>query len=292
MVDRLEGLDPRLVAPALALQLAVLVFRAIAWRNILVSACRQRIPLFSVVCAYAAGIALNGFLPARGGDAAKVGLVRARVPGSSVATIAGSLPVVSLLDGLVAGALVGTLWGTGAIPALPLPALPDGRHLALVLAAVVAGGLLVVALASRRFAFEVRPVLAAALQGLRILRSPWRLTATVLPWLLAAWGCRIGAIYLALEAFHIHASFASASLVVVLTGASAAVPVPGGGGSQQLLATYALRGSATAAGAMSFSLGMQLGVTVLNSAVGLLGAMVLFRTLRPLAALRAARARA
>ena len=59
-----------------------------------------------------------------------------------------------------------------------------------------------------------------------------------------------------------------------------------------MLASYALRGSASAAGALSFSFGMQLGVTVLNTAVGCAAAMVLFRTLRPFAALRSARGRA
>jgi hypothetical protein len=69
------------------------------------------------------------------------------------------------------------------------------------------------------------------------------------------------------------------------------VPLPGGGGSQQAFATYALHGSVSTAGAMSFSFGVQLGVTVLNSVVGLVAAMVLFRTLRPGAALRAVRMR-
>jgi uncharacterized membrane protein YbhN (UPF0104 family) len=292
VLERLEGLDARLLAPALALQLGVLVLRAVAWRNVLVSACRQRIPVLSVVCAYSAGVALNGFLPARGGEAAKVALVRAQVPGSNVATIAGSLPVVGLLDSLIIGAILGTLWSTGASPSLPLPSLPEPRQLALVVAAVVAGGTLAVVLASRRFSFGVRPVLAAALEGLRILRNPWRVVTSVLPWLVSAWACRIGAIYLALEAFHIHAGLAAAALVVVLSGASTAVPVPGGGGSQQLFATWALRGAVPAAGAISFSFVVQLGVTALNTAVGLAGAMVLFRTLRPRAALRAVRARA
>ena len=291
VLDHVEGVDARLVAPALALELAVLVFRAVAWRNILVCACRQRIPAFPVVCAYAAGMALNGLLPARGGDAAKVALVRARVPGSNLATIAGSLPVICVVDGVIMATLIGGLLSTGTLPALPLPALTDARHLAIAFAVAAAVGGLLVVLASRRFSFQLRPLLASMLGGLRILRSPWTLTVTVLPWLLGAWACRVGAIYLALEAFHIHAGLATATLVVVLSGASGAVPVPGGGGSQQLLATYALRGAAPAAGALSFSFGVQVGVTVLNGAVGVIAAMVLFRTLRPVAAFRAARAR-
>jgi len=291
IVERVQELDARFLVPALALQLATLVLRAIAWRNILTCACRRPIPIFTVVCAYATGVALNGFLPARGGEAAKVGLVRARVPGSSLPAIAGSLGVICLLDGAIAASLVGTLWSTGAIPSLPLPALPDGRQLTIVLAAVVACGALLVAVAAPRFSIRLRPLLWSALDGLRILRSPWRLAFTVLPFLLGAWACRVIAIFLALQAFHIHAGLATATLVVVLSGASTAVPVPGGGGSQQLFATYALRGSVPAAGAMSFSFGVQLGVTALNTAVGIAAAMILFRTLRPVTALRAARAR-
>ena len=292
VLDHVEGLDARLVVPALALQLAVLLLRAVAWRNVLVSACRQPVPAFPVVCAYSAGVALNGLLPARGGDAAKIALVRTRIPGSNLATIAGSVPVICVVDGVICAFLVGTLWSTGAIPALPLPALPETGHLLLVLAALAVVGSLTAAFLSRRVSSRARPLLLSALAGLRILRSPWRLLTSVVPLLVGAWACRIAAIYLALEAFHIHAGVATAALVVVLAGASTAVPVPGGGGSQQLLATYALRGAVPTAGALSFSFGVQLGVTALNSTVGIVGAMLLFRTLRPVAALRAARARA
>jgi uncharacterized membrane protein YbhN (UPF0104 family) len=124
-----------------------------------------------------------------------------------------------------------------------------------------------------------------------VLRKPGRFLIGVLPLLVAAWACRVAVVYLALHAFQIDASLATAALVAVLSGASAAVPVPGGGGSQQVFATYALHGAVSTASAMSFSFGFQVGVTVLNTVAGLADAMVLFRTLRPLDALRAARAR-
>ena len=292
VVDRIEGLDVRFIAPAVALQLAILGFRALAWRNILAAAYRQPIPVFSIACAYAAGVALNGFLPARGGEVAKVALVRTRIPGSKVSTIAGALSVVCIVDGVIATTLVMTMWATGAIPFLPLPPLPDAQQLVTVLAAVVAVAALVVAYASTRRSFRVRPLLSAIGAGLAVLRSPGRFFSGVLPCLLGAWACRIAVVFLVLHAFQIHASVATAALVTVLSGASAAVPVPGGGGSQQMLATYALHGSVSTASAMSFSFGMQVGVTALNCTVGLVAAMVMFRTLRPVAALRSARARA
>jgi ABC-2 type transporter len=64
-----------------------------------------------------------------------------------------------------------------------------------------------------------------------------------------------------------------------------------GAGSQQILATYALQGVISTAAAVSFSVSMQVGVTAVNTAVGLAATMLLFRTMRPIAAARSARAR-
>jgi uncharacterized membrane protein YbhN (UPF0104 family) len=110
------------------------------------------------------------------------------------------------------------------------------------------------------------------------------------PFQLAAWACRVGVVFLVLQAFRIDVSPMTAVLVLVLSGASTAVPVPGGAGTQQVLAAYALQGATSIAGAVSFSVGMQVGVTVVNTIVGVVATMVLFRTIRPLAAVRAARA--
>lgn len=287
--ERVQDLDGRFLAIALVLQLAMLGFRALAWRGVLAAAYPDtRIPVFSVGCAYAAGVALNAYLPARGGEGAKIALVRAQIPGSSVATVAASLSVVLALDAVLGASLVAALWGMGLVPALP--AAPALGHLPLVIG-IVAVSAIAAALATLRFAGAVRRMLAAAARGLAILRTPWVYASTVLPFQLAAWACRIGVVYLVLHAFRIDAGLTSAALVVVLSGVSTAVPVPGGAGSQQVLAVYALQGAISTAGAVSFSLGMQVGVTVVNTLVGLTAVMLMFRTLRPIAAMRAATAR-
>ena len=77
--------------------------------------------------------------------------------------------------------------------------------------------------------------------GLRIVRQPGRYACTVLPFQIVAWACRIGVVWLVLAAFGIRTSLATAALVVVLNGASTFVPVPGGAGTQQVLATFALQ---------------------------------------------------
>ena len=285
--DRVAGLDGRFLLPALGLQLLTLAFRALAWRGVLVAAYPgRRIPVVSIGAAYAAGVALNAFTPARGGELAKVLIARTRIPGSTVPTLAASLSVVLVADALIGGALVCTLWGTGVLPALPPPPGFVGVELAVAIVAAVTAA---VAIAYRLRPDAVRRLVRRAAQGVRIVGQPGRYACTVLPFQAAAWASRIGVVFLVLAAFGIHATLATAALVVVLNGASTLVPVPGGAGTQQVLATYALHGAVSAATAVSFSLGMQVGVTAVNTTVGLVALMLLFRTLRPVGAVRSAR---
>jgi hypothetical protein len=142
-----------------------------------------------------------------------------------------------------------------------------------------------------RFRAIARRFVESAVRGLEVLRSPSLYVRSVLPFQLGAWACRIGVVFLVLQAFRIEAGLETALLVVVLNGLSTAVPVPGGAGSQQILATFALQGVISTAAAVSFSVSMQVGVTAVNTTVGLAAAMLLFRTMRPFAAVRLARAR-
>lgn len=285
-VERTESLDLRWLLAALVLQVGSLAFLGFAWRNILAAAYPGRVPIFSVVAAYVAGAALNGFVPARAGEGAKVALARARIPGSRFATIAGSLSVLLLADGVLGAGVGGALWATGVLPTVPVPLPNWGAAPRVISGALLA---LAVAVVGRFGLVRLRSLLASILDGLMVLRSPAGYLCRVLPFQIGGWTCRISVVYFLLHAFHIDASLATVLLVVVLSGASTAVPAPGGGGSQQILSIYALHGTISAGGALSFSLVMQVGVTAVNTAVGLAAAMLLVRS-RPLAALRSARA--
>ena len=66
--DRIAALDARWILVA-CLSLGNLSCRAIAWRGILVAAYPDaRIRLLDVGAAYAAGVAANAYLPARGAE--------------------------------------------------------------------------------------------------------------------------------------------------------------------------------------------------------------------------------
>ncbi|MGL6278883.1 MAG: lysylphosphatidylglycerol synthase domain-containing protein, partial [Gaiella sp.] len=277
---RFGELDGRFLLGALALQLAILGCRAVAWRNVLAAAYPgQRVGVVDVGCAYAAGVAVNAFTPARAGEAVKVALVRTRVEGSSVPTIAASLSVILVLDALIGLGLLATFAGTGAVPGLPAPG-----SFGLIGLGAVAGVALAVAVVAHFQRARVAGLVRRLARGLAVLRSPRRYLVTVVPFQLAAWGCRIGVVFLVLQAFRIEAGLGTALLVVVLAGASTVVPVPGGAGSQQALAVIALQGVVSTAGAVSFSVGMQVGVTAINVLVGIAATMLVLRTTRPLAA--------
>jgi uncharacterized membrane protein YbhN (UPF0104 family) len=283
VVARFGDVDGRLLAAAFLLHVANHGLRSVAWRNVLAAAYpATRVPVLGVASAYAVGVALNAVVPGRGGDAAKVALVRLGVGGSSVATIASTMSVVVLFDLVAATLLLLAVAASGAVPFAPqLGALP-----------IVGGALLVVvgvlALARRRVAPLLRRLWAAAQQGGAILRTPGRYARRVAAVQAGAWACRIAVVYLLMAAFGLHATVADAAVVMVLCGASTLVPLtPGGAGTQQVMLTFALSQVATAAAILSFSIGMQAGITLVNALLGLLAGMVAFRTLRPLAAIRA-----
>lgn len=277
---QLADLDSRFLLPALLLQLTGLGLRAMVWRNVVAAAYPdQRVPITSVTGSFLAGTALNAFLPAKGGELVKLALLRSRIQDSTLSTLAATLGVVTLLEGLLGGALLAGLVVFGVAP-VTLPSVG--------IAPVIAGlGVVGVAVA----ALKLRPRRARSLfahlaQGAAILRTPHRYVHSVLPLQLAAWGCRVGVAFLVLSAFGIEAGLATAALVVVFNGLSTAVPVPGGVGTQQVLTAYALRGAVPLAGAVSFSVGMQVGVTVVNTLVGMIALMLMLRTFSPLAAVR------
>lgn len=290
---RFVSLDLRFVAAALAFQLANLALRSFALRNVLAAAYpEKRISPLTVGAAYAAGVALNAFAPARGGEALKIALLRLRIPGSSVPTLVSAGVLLTLLDAVIGSSLIVTAWGLGIVPALPTPQLPSPGlitgHLFL-----VAGVLLVLgagaALVARPLARRARGIWLHVQQGGAILRTPARYARTVVTLQLAGWSARIGVAFCLLAAFGLPATVPLAALVVVAGGLSTLVPTPGGAGTQQILLVYALQQTATTAAALSFSIGMQVGVTTVNALIGLTAMMLMFRTLRPVAAVRAAR---
>jgi uncharacterized membrane protein YbhN (UPF0104 family) len=284
VADRFVALDGRMVALALALHVANHLLRSLAWRNVLAAAYpATRIPYLTVASAYALGVALNALLPARGGDAVKVAVVRARVADSSVPAIASTMSVVVLFDMAAATFLVALVCLTGSLPFAP--SIPPGAAWVGIGAVIVAS----VGLAARPLRHRLARAWEQARQGGAILRTPARYATRVAAVQAGAWLCRIGVVMCLLAAFGLAASPLVAALVMILCGISTLVPLtPGGAGTQQVMLAYALSQTATATAVVSFSIGMQAGITAVNALLGVAGAMVAFRTVRPARALRSA----
>ncbi|HEY7538365.1 MAG TPA: lysylphosphatidylglycerol synthase domain-containing protein [Gaiellaceae bacterium] len=292
---RFAGADRGALATALAFQGGNVFFRALAWRNVLAAAYpRERVPLLGVGASYAAGMALNGFVPARAGEALKIALVRTQIRNSSVVTIAAAGTVILVLDAVLGALFLGLTFWCGVLPAPPRVGLVAsvGAH-PLTTAGVALALAAIAALAVRRFGSRGRSFVAKLARGGAILRSPGAYLARVVLPQLGAWACRAGVAFSLLVAFGLPATVPLALLVVVAGGVSTLVPgTPGGAGTQQLLLVYALGAVASTSAALSFSIGMQVGITAVNSLVGVAALMLLTRSLRPFRAVRALRTRA
>jgi uncharacterized protein (TIRG00374 family) len=293
LAEKFAHVDPRLLVLAAVLHVSNHILRSFAWRNVLTAAYPdRRIPFTGITAAYASGVALNAIVPARGGDAAKLALARAEIRGSSLTTIGSTITVLLPFDLLAAAATLLLVGLTGDAPlsvnldsaSASVAWLSGNLALAALIAAFGAVGLVLVVSYLRP---RVRQVWERIRQGGAILRTPRRYVAQVALPQAVAWVCRIGVVMSLLAAFGLPASPALAALVMVVAGASTVVPLtPGGAGTQQVLLAYALSEAASGAAVVSFSIGMQAGVTAVNALLGIGAAMVACRSLRPVSMLR------
>jgi uncharacterized membrane protein YbhN (UPF0104 family) len=191
-------------------------------------------------------------------------LARTRIARSSLATVASTMAVVTLFDLAAASALMLCVCATGALPFAPRLPLPAGLGWP-ALAAAFTGTATIGVLLARRLRAPLARLRAHVRQGGAILGTPGRYVRGVAVVQTGAWGCRIAVVLLLLDAFRVHASVPVAALVMVLCGASTLVPLtPGGAGTQQLMLAYALGNAASAAVVLSFSVGMQAGITAVT----------------------------
>ncbi len=282
-VTHFHHVDGRLLALAVIFQLLGSVFHARAWGNLL-SAARpaSRFPRGAVLCAHLAGVAGNAIAPAHAGDAAKVALIRRAAPGTPIATIVTTLVMLTGVDVVLGGGALIAAASTSLGPAVPHP---TGIGLL-----VPAALLLAVGLAAPIVRRKLPRVLEHVREGAALLSSPRRFLREAVTWQAGAWLARVAVAFLALRAFGLPASLLDALLVVVVTGLAGVIPfLPGGLGAQQAMLVYALRKTASAASVVTFGVGLQVGVTLVNLAVGVIALLITFRTLALRDALRSGR---
>ncbi len=287
-LSSLADVSPGLLALALALHLANMALRAFGWLAILRAAYPDAdVRYRSALTAYAAGVGVNSFAPARGGDVVKIVGARTRIEGSSTPTIVATLITETIFDAVVGIALLVWAYGTDRLPGLP--ELPTtglfelsfyARHQT---AAEVAVAVLPILLfvAWRYLEGHVRAFRARIGQGLAITRTPAAYLRGVAAPQALGWFCRLGTAWAMLAAFGVEATPANAALVLVVGSLSTVLPItPGGAGAQQALLALVLAGAAAQSTILAFSVGAQIATTAANAVVGVIAVTALFGRIR------------
>jgi uncharacterized membrane protein YbhN (UPF0104 family) len=296
--NRLGDVRLEPLAIALAFHTANLLLRTRAWYAILRAAYpNARYRWRSCAGAYLAGVGLNSLIPARGGDLLKLYLVRLRLPESRVATVVATLLVETLTDTVIGPILFAYAYFQGVVPRIPeLPHLPAFEWSAAVshprIAGLFVGALVLLGLLLLRHAIRVaRDFRERVRQGFTILHQPRRYALQVVLPQTLGWMCRVGTMFYLLRAFSIHADIRNALLVLVVGSASTLLPLtPGGVGTQQALIVVVLSGQAPDSTLLSFSVGMQVVITVANALLGFVALTLMLRSLSLRKAIRDARA--
>jgi len=267
----LAGASLRALAVGIALHLGKVAAEARSWHGIVSHAHpRSRLRFRTTLGAFAGAIGANAVLPARVGEALRLGIVRRRLPGSIVATIAGTMVLetaIEIVFGIVV--IVVVLLSGRSVGHIGAPAALARSH-PLALAAVGVGTMTVViaGLVSRR---RVARAAVAIGRGMSVMRSPPYLLRGVMLWKLLAWTLRFAAVYFFLLAFHVGGGLWVVLLVVAAQNLAGLLPLaPGSAGTQQAALALALAGTVGTGAIVGFGVGMQGATTLADVAVGVL----------------------
>ena len=248
------------------LQTVQTTLTAFGWYSILrVAFPNGGVAYLHILAAYAAGVALNGFLPANIGTVVSLLMYVAIINGANLPGVLGGMFVQKIFFTL-AGAFV-YVYLFLSVPGsfeLQLPALHD--HPVLILACVAGAGMLLVIL-GRLFWHKLKTLWAKAVQGGAILKRPGEYALRVALPSFGAWLAKLGVIAVFLAGYGIAVTFHT--VMSVMGGNSIANMVsvtPGGVGVNQAANVASLGEVTDAATATAYSLGQQLAITAWNIA--------------------------
>jgi uncharacterized membrane protein YbhN (UPF0104 family) len=264
--DALTEIGLKYLVVGWSLQTVQTVLTSLGWYYILRAGFPDGlVPFRAVLAAYAAGVALNGFLPANIGTLVTLLMFVALIPGGTFPGVLGGMAVQKIFFTL-AGAFVYVylfLSVDGSFE-LQLNALHDHP---LVVSGIILGGLAVIVMLARIFWGKVKKLWEQARQGGAILGRPREYLVRVALPSFGAWLAKLGVIAVFLSGYGIAVTFHS--VMSVRGGKSIANTVsvtPGGVGVNQAANVAALGGVTDAATATAYSLGQQLAITAWNIA--------------------------
>jgi hypothetical protein len=162
-----------------------------------------------VLVAHLAGAGFNGLVPAHGGDAVKLALVKRRTADTPVGVLLGTLAPPAAVEAMTTALLLVWALGTGVLGSPPPGAIP--LPVVGAAATIAAGVLWLLARRAPRLLRNVR-------KGMTGLRHPAQLATLIAPWVLCARAVRIAAILCFLSAVGLPATLSGALLVMAVQG--------------------------------------------------------------------------
>jgi uncharacterized membrane protein YbhN (UPF0104 family) len=264
--DALTSIGVGYLIAGWTLQTAQTTLTALGWFFILRAAYPQAPVLYrQILGAYAAGVALNGFLPANIGTFVMLLMFVAIVAGANFAGIVGGMLVQKIFFTLVGAFVYVYLFASVEGTWERQFKLPH-NHPALALLAV-GGGLVLIVLLIRIFRRKLHDLVVKAAQGGAILKRPREYLVRVALPSFGAWVAKLGVIAVFLSGYGIAVTFHTVMSVVGGNSIANTVSVtPGGVGVNQATNVAALGDVTDAATATAYSLGQQLAITAWNIA--------------------------
>jgi uncharacterized membrane protein YbhN (UPF0104 family) len=262
--DALTGIGFGYLVAGWSLQTLQTTLTALGWYFILRAGFPRSPVLYrQVLAAYAAGVALNGFLPANIGTFVMLLMFVAIIPGANLPNVLGGALVQKIFFTL-AGAFV-YVYLFASVPGtferqLKLP----HDHPVLILV-VIAGAAALIVFLARVFRRRLHGLVEKAKEGCAILTRPREYLVRVALPSFGAWLAKLGVIAVFLSGYGIAVTFHS--VMSVMGGnsiANVASVTPGGVGVNQATNVAALNNVTDAATATAYSLGQQLAITTWN----------------------------
>jgi uncharacterized membrane protein YbhN (UPF0104 family) len=258
-----------------------------AWRNIIAASYPEaEVRWRSVWGALLARVGVNAIVPARGGDAVGLFIVKRRVEGSSYATLAATLVALTLFDSIVALVFIVYALAAGELPGSSvlgrLNAFDYHWFFEHIRGTLIATGViaLVILLLLLWYAEQLAGFRRRLARGFAVFSNFSHYLGHVAIWQVADWCLRLTAIFFFLRAFHVPATIHNAILVQVTQSLAVLFPIsPSGIGTEQALLLYTFAGKAAKTVLLSFSVGMRVTLIVFNALLGFAAILVMLRTL-------------
>jgi uncharacterized membrane protein YbhN (UPF0104 family) len=262
--DALTGIGAGYLVAGWTLQTAQTTLTALGWYFILRAGFPDAPMRYrQILAAYAAGVALNGFLPANIGTVVMLLMYVAIIPGANLPGVLGGM-VVQKIFFTVAGAFV-YVYLFASVPGTFERQLELPHDHPLLMGMVVLGAAFLLVVLVRIFWRKLKGLWEKAKAGGAILARPREYVVRVVLPSFAAWIAKLGVIAVFLAAYGITVSFHSVMSVAGGNSIANTVSVtPGGVGVNQATNVAALSGTTDAATATAYSLGQQLAITAWN----------------------------